>query len=217
MSAFRDYFDEWLPMSFCKTRKSLRGGAQLRQVHSIDDLCDDKTSPKDETAAEVGHGQSEGPLESHEQLTAHRLTGTPGITEVDSSQGAIQPKAKSENILGPCGHLITTGTIYHQNEAIERLLGCEDHRRNGLLADCRKSAVEELHADGSLKAGGDTRAKKVTNWVKTAWPAAWGAEVRLTEADGSTCFLDTGETAVPCEYRGETRVCSGIWDDDDEI
>ncbi|ROW03835.1 hypothetical protein VPNG_07265 [Cytospora leucostoma] len=141
---------------------------------------------------------------------------TEATTYLDDNQDDTQPKAKHEQISGPCGHQVHMGVVSHQEQAVEKFLGCVENRRNGLLADCRLAAIEELHADGSLKAGGDSWGKNVTDWVKTAWPAAWGAEVRLTDADGKDCFLDTGETAVPREYRGERRSSCGLWDDDDE-
>lgn len=193
MRTFRDYFEEWQPLSFLKSRKPLPGRSPLRQVYSSNELSDDEASPVTEAVVvEARHTQPREPR-------------------------ALQARApKSEDVLGPCGHFITAWSVSSEEEAIETFTGCGRHRRDGLLADCRLAALDEFRADGGFKAGGDGRAKSVTDWVKTAWPAAWGAEVRLTEADGASCFLDTGETAVPCEYRGERRDSSSLWDEDDE-
>ncbi|KUI66937.1 hypothetical protein VM1G_02454 [Cytospora mali] len=214
LGAFRNYFEEWVPMRYLKSRRPLSGRSPLRQVHSTNDLNDDEVSPIFETAVEARHTRSETP-----SIQGHTPTNEPAATaemiDADTRQSATQPKSRNEDILGPCGHLVTIGTVSHEEQAIEKLSGCGTHRRNGLLADCRQTALDELRAEGSLRAGGDARAKSVTDWVRTAWPAAWGAEVRLTEADGKSCFLDSGETAVPCEYRGEKRSSSSLWDDGD--
>lgn len=185
--SFWDYFEESMSPPFTNSQKSRSGRSPLHQVSSIDDYSDDEAS-----------------------------LVTEATTDLDPSEGATQPKAKDEQVFGPCGHQIDMGVVSHQEQAIEKFLGCGEDRRDGLLADCRLAAVEELRADGSLKVGGDSRARDATDWVRTAWPAAWGAEVRLTDADGKDCFLDTGETAVPREYRGERRSACGVWDDDDE-
>jgi hypothetical protein len=195
MDAFRSYFEEWHPLSFLKSRRPLPGRSPLRQVQSSNDLSDDngEASPAAKAViVEADHTRQREPR-------------------------ALQSQApKSEDILGPCGHPITVGNVSCEEQAIGKFTSCGRHRRNGLLADCCLAAVDEFRADGSFRAGGDGRAKSVTDWVKTAWPAAWGAEIRLTEADGTSCFLDTGETAVPSEYRGERRGSSSLWDDDDD-
>ncbi|KUI59966.1 hypothetical protein VP1G_07202 [Cytospora mali] len=219
LSAFRTYFEEWVPMRYPKSRRPLSGRSPLHQVHSTSDLADDEASPVVETAVEAAvearHTWSET-SSIQAQLPTNEPAHTPDMIDTDRRQGATQPNAKNEDIFGPCGHLITIGSVSHEEQAIEKLSGCGAHRRNGLLADCRQTALDELRVEGSLRAGGDARAKSVTDWVKTAWPAAWGAEVRLTEADGKSCFLDSGETAVPREYRGEKRSAYRLWDEDDE-
>lgn len=193
MSTFRTYFEEWQPLSFLKSQKPLPGRSPLRQVHYADDLGDDAASPAVEAVV--------------------METRSTTLTE----PRALQPQPpQKEDVFGPCGHAITVGSVSSEEAAIGRLVGCGAHRRDGLLADCRLAAAEELRAGGGFVAGGDARARSVTDWAKTGWPAAWGAEVRLTEADGKSWFLDTGETAVPCEYRGERRSLFGLWDDDDD-
>lgn len=64
----------------------------------------------------------------------------------------------------------------------------------------------------------DRTGSSAMDWVATAWrpTRAWGPTVRLTRPDGSSWYLDTGETVPPKEYRGRIVLSSWADDDDDE-
>ena len=88
---------------------------------------------------------------------------------------ALQPQPpQREEVVGTCGYVITVGTVSSSEEAIEKFINCGTHRRDGLLADCRLAAVEEFRAVGGFVAGGEARAKRATDWVKTDWPRLTG-------------------------------------------
>ena len=215
LSAFLEYFAEGMPPRFPAPQKGLTQRSPLSQAQSINDLSDDEDLSMID-AAEVITLLSKVPHGSQAEVFPHERATTAEVTKTSSNHGAAEHMINREDFAGPCGHIRTIGPVNHEEQAVEKLLCCGIHRRDGLLADCRLAAVEELRAEGSLKAGGDARARRAEDWVRTAWPAAWGVEARLTEPDGRSCFLDTGETAVPREYRGEKNSSANLWEDDDE-